>query len=259
LFLLYINDLPRTITTCQVLLYADDTTLIVHGKCLSDVITTANNVLHQVSLWLMSNKITINTSKCSAIYFNRPDQQLQTASPLTISGETISFENCSKLLGIHIDAQLNWHQHIDNLCKKLNRALYALRCLTNIVSQKVLLVVYNAYFLSLIRYGIILWGGSAAAHKVFILQKKAIRLINNPRTARRKPSCRTVFQHLGLLTLPSLYILECVLYVKEHSELSTKNYLVHQHNTRQKNLLHVAKVRSNILLKGCLRSCQSPC
>jgi hypothetical protein len=38
-------------------------------------------------------------------------------------------------------------------------------------------VIYFAYFHSLMKYGIILWGNSSGSKKVFTLQKRTVRII----------------------------------------------------------------------------------
>jgi hypothetical protein len=55
---------------------------------------------------------------------------------------------------------------------------------------------------SIISYGIIFWGGSSYANKVFILQKKIIRIITN---IRPRDSCRRIFKNMEIMTLNSFY------------------------------------------------------
>jgi hypothetical protein len=56
---------------------------------------------------------------------------------------------------------------------------------------------------SIMSYGIIFWGGSSYAKKVFILQKRIIRNITN---AKPTDSCREIFVKLEIMTLYSQYI-----------------------------------------------------
>ena len=70
-------------------------------------------------------------------------------------------------------------------------------------------VIYFAHIHSIISYGIIFSGTSSYANKVFILQKKIIRIITN---TRPRDSCREVFKSMETLTLYSQYIYSLVLY-----------------------------------------------
>jgi hydrogenase-4 membrane subunit HyfE len=62
--------------------------------------------------------------------------------------------------------------YIDMVTNKISSACFALRNIKYIVSMKTLrLIIYFAYVQSVMSYGIIFWGGSSYAKKVFILQK----------------------------------------------------------------------------------------
>ncbi|PSN44585.1 hypothetical protein C0J52_25047 [Blattella germanica] len=64
-----------------------------------------------------------------------------------------------------------------------------------------------------LNYGILLWGNHSSAKSLFILQKRAIRIIHGapPRT-----HCKPLFIKLGILTLPSMYVLASLLHVKRN-------------------------------------------
>jgi hypothetical protein len=85
-------------------------------------------------------------------------------------------------------------------------ACCALRNIKHIVPVDTLIVVYFTYIHSIIRYGIIFWGSSYYANKVFILQKKIIRIIAN---TRPRDSCREAFKNMEIITQ---YIYSLVLY-----------------------------------------------
>jgi hypothetical protein len=55
---------------------------------------------------------------------------------------------------------------------ELSGACYAVRLLEYISNIITLISVYLAYFHSVIKYGIILWGNSSSRGKMFTLQKK---------------------------------------------------------------------------------------
>jgi len=108
-----------------------------------------------------------------------------------------------KFLGLTIDETLSWKQHIEQVLNKMCTACYALRNIKHIVPIDTLRVIYFAHIHSIINYGIIFWGSSSYANKVFILQKKIIRIITN---TRPRDSCRKVFKSMEIMTLYSLYI-----------------------------------------------------
>ena len=79
-------------------------------------------------------------------------------------------------------------------------ACYALRNIKHIVPIDALRVIYFTHIHSIISYGIIFWGSSSYANKVFILQKKIIRILTN---TRPRDSCREAFKSMEIMTLYS--------------------------------------------------------
>jgi hypothetical protein len=54
---------------------------------------------------------------------------------------------------------LSWKTHIHYVCQKLSNIIYLIKSLRDRVSQIVLINVYYAKFESVLKYGIIFWGG----------------------------------------------------------------------------------------------------
>jgi hypothetical protein len=78
-----------------------------------------------------------------------------------------------KFLGIHITDALSWKKHIHQLIPKLSSACYPIRAVKPYVNLESLLMVYYAYFHSLMCYGIMLWVNSSYAINVFRAQKRS--------------------------------------------------------------------------------------
>lgn len=89
-------------------------------------------------------------------------------------------------------------------------AVRRIRQLTNVATAR---LVYFAYFNSIITYGLILWGSAADIETVFILQKRAVRAIYN---LGSRESLREFFKETDILTLPSLYVFEIIMYVRKN-------------------------------------------
>ena len=148
--------------------------------------------------------------------------------------ETIKFSD------MHLDRNLTWKSHIDNLMKKLSSICFMLRKLLPIVKVKMLCMVYFANFYSKISYDIILWGSSSSMRNVFMIQKRAIRI-----TLRQGPriSCREGFKKLDILTVPWLYIYALMLFAVKNLNIYQTKTSIHGMNTRQQNKLYIPSVR----------------
>jgi len=125
--------------------------------------------------------------------------------------ECITSASAIKFLGLTIDDTLSCKQHIQHVLNKMCTACYALRNVKHIVPIDKLTVIYFAHIHSIISYGIIFWGSSSHANKVFILQNKIIRIITN---TRPRDSCREVFKSMEIMTLYSQYIYSLSVYCK---------------------------------------------
>ena len=103
------------------------------------------------------------------------------------------------------------------------------------------------YVHTVISYGIIFWGNSSAAKKLFLIQKKILRIIT-----KKKPgdSCRELFKDLQIMTLYSQYIYSLILVVVNNKMLFTLNNETHMYNTRNNNNLHLPLVHLTKLNKG---------
>lgn len=119
----------------------------------------------------------------------------------------------TKFLGVHIDSRLDWESHIYYLQSKLNSACALIRRLRNIVSLNSIITFYYACVQSHLNYAISSWGGSQYSLNLFRTQKRILRcmLKLHPRT-----SCKPYFVEMGILTLPSLYFLALVIFVKRN-------------------------------------------
>ena len=57
LFVLFINDLPQTVTNCTTLMYADDTVLYYSAKTVSEIEHTINSEFESISTWIRNNSL----------------------------------------------------------------------------------------------------------------------------------------------------------------------------------------------------------
>jgi len=83
--------------------------------------------------------------------------------------------------------------------------------------------------------------------KVFLAQKKIIRIMTG---SRPRTSCRPLIESLGILTVPSQYILSLMNFLLQNQERFTPNTEVHNFNTRNKLKLHEPVSSLTLYQKG---------
>ena len=113
---------------------------------------------------------------------------------------------------------------------------------------------YYAYFYSILKYCVILWGNSPTSIRVFRIQKQAVRILSGTDTSRVKSSCRSKFKQLNLLTLPSLFIYQSIIFLLNNKKYTQSRSQIHAHNTRNKNCLQLSYTNTSVMEKGCLVS-----
>ena len=63
LFIIYVNDIGNISNLLFNIMYADDTSVLLSGKKLNDLICLLNKELDLLSIWLNSNKLSLNTQR----------------------------------------------------------------------------------------------------------------------------------------------------------------------------------------------------
>lgn len=217
LFLIYVNDLADGLGVEKCILFADDTTLLTRSDVYAGAIDAAKAAEKDAEAWFGSNGLMMNKEKTNILVLAMRDIVEQ--SNIT----------SVKFLGMMLDTRMQWNVHGDYTAKKLSSAVYMLRSLTNYVSHNVLRVVYFSYFHTIMSYGILLWGHSTSRHRIFGLQRKAIRLMAG---LGYRSDCRAAFINLRILTFTCQYILVCLLHIKKNEYEYRKNSYFHSYSTR---------------------------
>ena len=191
LFLIYINDIINSSANGKFVLFADDTNIFVVGKDKKDAFAKANEVLHKVYLYMVSNQLHINMGKCAYMYFRPPkvekDESYSSARTrpfmdflsLSINGHKIPQVSKTKFLGIIIDDNLSWDDHISHIEDKLKSCLVVIKRIIRYIPSSQYKNIYHSLFLSHLTYGISAWGGvpKYKLDKIFSIQKRCIRLL----------------------------------------------------------------------------------
>lgn len=251
LFILYINDLPRA-TSQPMTLFADDSTVTITCKNKDIYEYDINQSLTSIISWLNENNLKINLDKTIVMHFS---QRPQTGSVIKVlyNNTLLDEVDSTKFLGIMIDTKLNWKAHIEYLSKRLSSSAYALYKLAPELNPDALLTAYHGIVASVLRYGIIFWGNSTDKDIAFKAQKRCIRAMFNLKST---DSCMPFFKKYKILTLPSLYILETVAYVKTNPELFPRLADTVNRNRRDNSKLRLHSAKTTLMRKSIF--CMAP-
>ena len=131
LFVLFINDLPVHVTNSDVDIYADDSTLTFSSRWNANISFMEKNInedLDQVVKWSKMNKMVISQTKtkCMLIVGKRLRKRLDNINSnlnISLNGAVIEQVKSHKLLGIHLDQDLDFDIQTEALCNRYQRNL----------------------------------------------------------------------------------------------------------------------------------------
>ena len=104
--------------------YADDNTPFIVENNIDNVIASLGQVSDALFNWFKNNRLKNNVDKCHVL--------VSTNKPvgIKVGDYTIDNSECEKLLGVKIDVNLNFDDHISDLCNKASRKISALARVT---------------------------------------------------------------------------------------------------------------------------------
>jgi len=202
LFLCFINDMYKA-SKLTSLLFADDTACLASHENITDLFEFCNAELKKLTYWFAANKISVNVKKCKYIIFHNKGKKINTENlkislnsnegnlsanlndivhlDRITSSSAVQELRLYKYLGILLDENLNFSQHIDYICKKLSRGLFYLRRIKSLVNEKNLKSIYYTVFHSHLLYCSTIVGCASQSNikRICTLQKKAIRIITS--------------------------------------------------------------------------------
>ena len=81
-----------------------------------------------------------------------------------------------------------------------------------------------------------MWENESNIKKVFKIQKKTVRILSNKGP---REHCKIPFRNLKVMTIPSFYIHDCIMYKNNNMDKIKLNKDVHEYDTRNKENAHI--------------------
>ena len=123
LFLLYINDLPNCLSDTKCNMFADDTQLDRSSSDVNIVTNALDNDLKNVSVWLSTNKLSLNTERTEYMIIGSHQRlrSIETETAIYLGANKIKRVKSTKSLGLMLDESLSWNEQINALSNKVNK------------------------------------------------------------------------------------------------------------------------------------------
>lgn len=182
LFLLFINDLPLYTENVSTDMYADDTTLFDIQFSLETIEQNLQVALNQLHAWCKNNGMLLNSSKTKVMLVTTSQKRQRLSAvdlKLHYMNESLQMVSSDKILGVHVDNNLNWTDHVKNTSKKISSNIWLLSKLKHYLSQAHRIQFYKSYIQPHLDFCNIIWGNTSDSNKlkIFRLQKRACRII----------------------------------------------------------------------------------
>ena len=205
--------------------------------------------------WFSSNKLSANAAKTAYTIFKKqraetPDELKQ----IEINNTTIKHSQHSKNLGIILDQDLNWEEHVDKLKKDLSSIIGSFKIIKNYIPEANKRQLYYAHIYSKLQYGIEIYGQATAKtiKQLQVKQNKALKALYN--YDHYKPT-KELHKELKLLLVKDITIHKIIQFVQLQrlhkipsifDKYFIENKQIHSHETRQIQNLHTPKAKTTL-------------
>ena len=138
--------------------------------------------LDRIRIWLAANKLTLNTAKREFLLIgSRQILSTLERNPIIDINQLFPIKqvSTSKSLGGHIDGNLSWDCHINEISKKIASGISAIKRIRYFLPFEILLNVYNFLVQPHFDYCNVVWGNCSKnlSSKLQRLQNRAARVI----------------------------------------------------------------------------------
>ncbi len=198
--------------------------------------------------WCNANKLTVNLNKtCYTIFKTKKKKIPEFLNNVKINNINIERVKSAKYLGVTLDENLNWEEHLRETNKAIIKTANAFKILKHPVPQTTKPLLYHAYIYSKIQYGIEVYGKASATtiKKVQIHQNRALKILFSK---DYYTPTKLLYKELKVLLIQEIYKLSILKFVYKQQnyllpeifyDYFTQNHKIHKHNTRQSDVLHI--------------------
>ncbi len=177
LFIVYTNALSLNSIDCKIIKYADDTVVI--GLISDNNEQEYKNTIDYVSKWCADNFLDLNASKTKEIVFDMRKNQ-NSKEPININNTSVAIVPSYKYLGVTIQQNLKWNEHVEIQAKKATKRMYHVRRLKKQnIDSKIICLFYNSVVSSVLVYGLSSWFEACdkqLKHKVSKFQRQMCKI-----------------------------------------------------------------------------------
>lgn len=242
LFILYINDICQVVKHCVVKLFADDTSIYICGKNISQMVQQLNEDLNSIFNWLQHNKMKINISKTVYMEISNKTKSSSQDKEIIIGGQIIKKVKEAKYLGIVIDDKLKFSKNVDYIIKKMAKKVSFLGRIKRQLSINMRLKLYKTLIAPHVDYcsTILFLCNKTHIQKLQKVQNRALRIILD---AKWDTSIKRMLVKLNLSSVTQRINFNIVIFIFKIKSNMLPKYL--KNKMKRVNEVHSKHLRRN--------------
>lgn len=246
LFLIYINDFVNCQLKGKVSHYADDTIIFYSGQNAAIINNIIKEDIKLIEEWCCTNKLCLNINKCEVITFGETKWELN----VTIKNKILENKKSIKYLGLILDRELKFKEHIEQLKTKLSKFTGLLRRSAHLITPEMKNQIYYAYINSQLSYLTSVWGtaNKSDLERLQRTQNKAIKTLYNLKYRTPTIQVYSMTNYLNISEIIQYHSIKLIYNIKNNLLKSpitlTENRDIHNHYTRSAENLHLTHHRT---------------
>ena len=131
-------------------MFADDTNLFYEHNDLKTLFSLVNQELQKINEWFEANKLSLNVEKTKYSLFHKPSKRDD--PKLLIKKHKVERVESIKLLGVLLDGNLSWKDHIKYIENKVAKNIGLLYRAKLFLDKNSLLTLYYSYTHTYLNY-----------------------------------------------------------------------------------------------------------
>ena len=234
---------------CKLYGYADDNTLSKATKDAASLSRALDNDTTATLSWSELNHMCANPDKFQAIVLGMKNPE---TISFKIGNTTIKPDDTVKLLGIELDYQLKFNNHVNQIGQKAARQINALKRLSKFLNFESRMAIFRSFIMSNCNYCCLVWHACGAKNtkKLEKLQERALRFVYKDRTStydQLLTKAKLTTLHLGRLKMlatevyKSIHKLNPPYYIQD---ICTPKTAITDRRLRGQNRLHIPSANS---------------
>ena len=179
LFNIFINDIFLYLDKAQIANFADDNSTYAVEKDIMTLLKTLESETFSMLNWFRFNEMKSNSSKCHLIVADINHRLYSSKSYIHLENVFLENEETVKLLGIKIDQNLKFEEHINCLLKKGNQKLHALMRIKKFLTEDKLKLIIKTFIESQFNYCPLIWmcHSREINRKINKLHERALKVV----------------------------------------------------------------------------------